>query len=63
MQGRQSISVTLAIQPGELTALYGREGLELNACTSVKDGVTLEYLNGVTLEEYLDSLLMEDKLG
>lgn len=46
----------------ELTALYGREGLELNACTPVKDGVTLEYLNGVTLEEYLDSLLMEDKL-
>ena len=28
----------------------------------MKDGVTLEYLNGVTLEEYLDSLLMEDKL-
>ena len=46
----------------ELTALYGREGLELNACTLGKDGVTLEYLNGVTLEEYLDSLLMEDKL-
>ena len=46
----------------ELTALYGREGLELNACTPGKDRVTLEYLNGVTLEEHLDSLLMEDKL-
>ena len=41
----------------ELTTFYGREGLELNTCTTEPDGVRLEYLTGKTLEERLDELL------
>lgn len=43
----------------ELTGLYEKEGMELNYCKLEKEGVRLEYLEGTTLEERLDSLLAE----
>ena len=41
----------------ELNSLYEKEGMELNYCKLEKDGARLEYLEGTTLEERLDSLL------
>lgn len=41
----------------ELTSLYEKEGMELNRCRLEKTEVRLEYLEGSTLEERLDSLL------
>ncbi|MBU5481066.1 methyltransferase [Blautia sp. MSJ-19] len=46
----------------ELSAFYGREGLEMNTCSAEEEGVRLEYLEGETLEERLDSLLEKGKL-
>lgn len=46
----------------ELMTLYGKEGLELNHCTSDGDGVRLEFIQGMTLEEYLDKLLEEGRV-
>lgn len=45
----------------EMATLYGREGLELNHCSSDEEGVRLEFLHGETLEEYLDKLLEQGR--
>lgn len=39
---------------GVLKEAYEKEGLFANACTRTEDGVQLEYLEGITLEELLD---------
>lgn len=46
----------------ELTSLYEKEGMELNYCKLEKEGARLEYLEGTTLEERLDSLLEQGEL-
>lgn len=45
----------------ELESAYAKEGLKINACTMADDGARLEYLEGVTLEEKLDSFLEQGK--
>lgn len=47
---------------GELAEAYEKEGLQLNVCTIIPEGARLEYLEGVTLEEKLDSLLEQGKI-
>lgn len=40
---------------GLLKEAYEKEDISVNACTLEEDGVKLEYLDGITLEELLDS--------
>lgn len=46
----------------ELNSLYEKEGMELNHCKLENDSARLEYLEGTTLEERLDSLLEKGEL-
>lgn len=46
----------------ELISLYEKEGIELNNCRLEKKEARLEYLEGTTLEERLDSLLEKGEI-
>lgn len=46
----------------EMLPLYAQEGLELNRCSLENDCAYLEYLEGETLEEYLDQLLEQGRI-
>ena len=46
----------------ELASLYEKTGMELNNCRLDRDGIKLEYLEGITLEEKLDELLAKGEM-
>lgn len=46
----------------KLEKAYEKEGLTVNSCTCENDGVVFEYLEGITLEEKLDTLLEKGKI-
>lgn len=46
----------------ELASLYEKTGMELNNCRLDRDGIKLEYLEGITLEEKLDELLVKGEM-
>lgn len=46
----------------DLQPLYRKEGMEVNHCFLEQKGADLEYLEGETLEEYLDQLLEHGRI-
>ena len=47
----------------ELDKLYENMTFSCNVCTEEADGMWFEYVEGGTLEEYLDALIAEDKIS